>query len=242
MKNLQKLGVGLVCLTLISTFGCSTTKKSTASATNSVKITTNSPAQTKAATTTPAATIASTTKPVGTGPFDGGFASEDPLLFNLFTMDTEDPITAIKAPVQLIDADMTFGGQFFATTSVNYIEVFCPSWGNNVGSLTLSLYNWKTDYATTIAGTVIKTQEYVDYADNTWLQILFATPIPAGEYLWVLGNAVDPDVGMWDVAEGPVNHTTDVINYASGEPIEAYHMFRLQYTKTPNITLIAPSN
>lgn len=248
MKILQKVGVALVCLTLIATFGCKDNKKASASPSNAKTSATNkqnssSPAKTNAATssstaaaTASATNAASTSKPGNSGPKDGGFTSEEPLLFNLFTADQAEIVAATKIPIQMDSEDKTFAGQFYATTTVNYIETFCPSWDNSTGNLTLSLYNWKDNYETTVAGKAIMSKEFVDYKDNEWLQLKFETPLPAGEYLWVLSNPVET-VGIWDVAAGPEGQEDKVINYVGGAPSDTFHVFRIQYTKTPKVTL-----
>lgn len=249
MKMIQKIGVGLVCLSLIFTLGCKD-KKASASPSNAKTATaqkqgtaspsaksTGAASATGSATGTPAATAATTAKPGKTGPFDGGFKSEDPLLLNLFSADNAEPMAASgKTPISLDTPESTLGGQFFATTSFSFIETACPSWDNNVGNLTLSIYNWNTDYATTVAGKAIKSQEFVDYKDNQWLQLSFETPLPAGEYLWVLSNPVEK-VGIWDIGTGPEGHEGDVRSYVDGEVIDTFHIARINYTKTPNITL-----
>lgn len=251
MKMLRQIGFGCVCLSLLFTLGCnnnnsgnkntSTTKTTAITATKATVSSTKTPS-----TTTPSASASpiSTTSytPSRTGPFDGGFSSDKPLLFELYTGegtgDEGDPYTAQgKTAMQLDETEKTFAGQFFATTNINYIETFCPSWSNDAGNMTLSIYNWRGTYQATISSSAIKSLEFVDYLDNSWLQLKFDTPLPSGEYLWVLSNPIE-QVGIWDVPDGPVDHLKDVKCYISGEVIDTYHIFRIQYAKTPKITLV----
>lgn len=86
-------------------------------------------------------------------------------------------------------------GQKFSTQSFSRLRVACPSWSNAIGNLTLKLFSWDTDYATTVAGTPIASQEFVDFEDNAWLELDFPTQ-PAGDYLWQLSDPVET-VGVW---------------------------------------------
>ena len=85
--------------------------------------------------------------------------------------------------------------QRFSGANFNSLRVFCPSYGNNVGNLTLTLYNWNTNYNTTVAGTPVATRTFIDFPDNSWLQLDFITR-SSGEYLWVLNGATET-VGVW---------------------------------------------
>ncbi len=83
-------------------------------------------------------------------------------------------------------------------------SIACPSWSDNVGSLTVKIFPWNTDYNTTVAGEPVFSQTYVDYEDNqTLFGELFTEDsrgLPVGEYLWWLGDGVDAGgsgVGLW---------------------------------------------
>lgn len=73
---------------------------------------------------------------------------------------------------------------------------------------------------------------------DAWFQIKFDTPPPAGEYLWLLSNPSDR-VGVWSILDGLENYQSDVQYYNSGEICDTYHASRIEYTKTPNIKLVA---
>ena len=45
--------------------------------------------------------------------------------------------------------------KFKATELFDKVSVSCPSWGNNIGNLTLNLYKWNTDYNTSISGSSV---------------------------------------------------------------------------------------
>ena len=84
------------------------------------------------------------------------------------------------------------------------MESECPSWSNDIGSLTVKIFTWNTDYDTTVAGTPVFSETFEDYSDNAKLLSALDTEtskgIPAGEYLWWLGDGVDESgsgVGIW---------------------------------------------
>lgn len=93
-----------------------------------------------------------------------------------------------------------------------YVKAVYPSWGDDKGSLRLSLYKWDTDYETTVASDPIITEKYENFADCTEITFSFADTagkgVGEGEYLWRIHEGhderIDPDnenepvgVGMW---------------------------------------------
>ncbi len=92
-----------------------------------------------------------------------------------------------------VNASDVYGQYLNIDRPFNKISVATASWGNNIGSLTFKLYNWKGDYATTIASTPITTRDFVNFRDNTSLSVAApsGTIWNAGEYLWTFSNAVE---------------------------------------------------
>lgn len=83
-------------------------------------------------------------------------------------------------------------------------NICCPSWSNDIGNLTMCVYKWYIDYATTIAGTPTAEETFIDYADNDWLIVYLSANdtkgLEAGKYLVTLGEGVDESgsgVGLW---------------------------------------------
>ena len=56
-------------------------------------------------------------------------------------------------------------------------EAFCPSYGNNKGSLTFRIYQWQGDYAKTINSKPVTTRTFTDFKDNSYLPIPCPTPV-----------------------------------------------------------------
>ncbi len=111
-------------------------------------------------------------------------------------------------------------GQKFSSAGFDALRVAAPSWGNNIGNLTLSLYVWDTNYAQTIAQVPLSQKTFVDYSDNAWLE-LETNPQPQGEYLWVLSNPIE-----WVGVYAYQRQTGDTaISYVDGQsaPMQSYN-------------------
>lgn len=91
----------------------------------------------------------------------------------------------------------TLGAKFTAAGNWTDISLTCPSWSDNVGTMTFAVYNWKTDFDTTVAGEPVYTTQFVDYIDNDTLLVEFeGDGLPPGTYLWLLKDGKD-GVGIW---------------------------------------------
>ncbi|MEN8248854.1 MAG: T9SS type A sorting domain-containing protein [Bacteroidota bacterium] len=108
--------------------------------------------------------------------------------------------------------------KFTATSSFKSVGMECPSYSNNTGSLTISLYKWNTNYATTIAGTAIASKEYVDFNDNSRLFVDFSAQ-PAGDYVIKLSNAKEV-VGVYKFDQ----ETSGVTSYFNGSTVSGDYM------------------
>ena len=79
--------------------------------------------------------------------------------------------------------------------------VQAPSYSNSIGNLTVKVFVWNTDFATTVAAEPIYAQEFVDFEDNSDLVCEFEEgQIPAGRYLILVCDPVDESgsgVGLW---------------------------------------------
>lgn len=132
----------------------------------------------------------------------------------------------------LLQGSATAGEQFTAVWPFTMLEVNAPSYGDNQGSLTLSLYEWDTDYATTVSAAPLASQTFVDFADNEWLSMRVEER-PAGEYLWVLSDG-SGGVGIWQTASNNLFPGTPYIN---GAVSEAFGDFKARITYARNQVL-----
>ena len=92
--------------------------------------------------------------------------------------------TDSHSAVQIMPGE-SVGFQFHARTSFDMISAVCPSYGNRIGDMRLSLFRWDQDYYTTISGKAAVTKLYTNFSDNQELSLTFS-PLPAGEYLFLL--------------------------------------------------------
>ena len=115
--------------------------------------------------------------------------------------------------------DSNVGAQYFKTEApFTGFSVCCPSLGDNVGAITLSIYEWDTDYKTTLKGKPFAEGTFKDFKDNTWLSVNFFTR-PAGEYM-IVGSNGTGGVGMWIFTDGDPS----TITYKNGEVVKNFYM------------------
>ncbi|MEN8155758.1 MAG: polysaccharide deacetylase family protein [Bacteroidota bacterium] len=115
------------------------------------------------------------------------------------------------------------GFRFTAYKPFTNIDVNCPSWSNNIGSLTMSLYQWKENYRTSISQEPLVTHRFIDYADNSLLNLECGT-LPAGEYVWEL-NEAEETVGLWKYVED----TDSTVSYFNGTPVGGDYEVRIKF-------------
>ncbi|MDP4185384.1 MAG: RagB/SusD family nutrient uptake outer membrane protein [Bacteroidota bacterium] len=130
----------------------------------------------------------------------------------------------------------TAGMKFTATAPFYAVNAKCPSWSNNIGNLTMTLYKWSNSYSESVNGTPIKSVKFPDYADNEWLTLSFDTPLPAGDYVWVLGDGSET-VGVWKWTDGDP-HTT-CLSYYSGAQVSGNYQSDISYNGTDFVDLVS---
>lgn len=127
-----------------------------------------------------------------------------------------------QSPVALNGNDKA-AQKFTAEESFYAIVVACPNWGSANSSLVLKLYEWKSDYASTVASTPLMVKTYNNYQDNQNLQIAKDEKFTAGTYLWELSSP-SGTAGVWK-KEGEVSNTT---SFKNGETVAGnYQAFLL---------------
>lgn len=100
-----------------------------------------------------------------------------------------------KTPIQLT-GDAIAAQKFTAANPFYGVGVVCPSWGNSIGNLTLTLYKWNIDYTTTVKGSVLASKIFVNFKDNEILKLTNSSLFPATDYLWALSKPSEI-VGVW---------------------------------------------
>ncbi|MGM9624232.1 MAG: hypothetical protein ACI3XM_00865 [Eubacteriales bacterium] len=133
---------------------------------------------------------------------------------------------AAKTATQVYPDD-TVGFRFSVNAPFDGLEVCCPSWSDDIGTMRFSIYVWNKNFNRTLDGTPLAEAWYVDYADNAWLDFSFDT-LPAGEYLLCLSDA-EQAVGVWTFSSG----VTGGYVYVSGTETEAEFQASIHFTMTP---------
>ena len=135
--------------------------------------------------------VANATVEPGKLTYAGGIVSDIPPKEQVMLCDTNGPATHF----QIIE-DMAI--QFFPTTAFTEVSICCPSYSDNDGTLTFSLYSWMGTYEDTMAGKAIKTATFENYRDNELLTLSFDKALPDGEYVLLLSTPDYSDgVGTW---------------------------------------------
>lgn len=169
-------------------------------------------------------------EPETEAPMDVAILSPDPIEADMFTTEK-----VLHAEAYDIAGDLMM--HFAATAHFDRITIICPSWGDSIGSIHVTLYQWDQNYEKTLAGTPIATEDWINFPDNNRNQITFDT-LPAGNYALVL--TVNPDrqsehVGVWvQTVEKSYMKV-----YKNGVLCEGLEVFRssIHYTETPEVTL-----
>ncbi len=129
----------------------------------------------------------------------------------------------------------TAGMKFTATAPFYGIETLCPSWSDNVGNITLTLYKWNTNYAKSIAGTPVAQQTFVNYNDGANLPLSFSSPLSAGTYVWELSNGTQTvGVSKW------TNGTSTAVSYFNGVQTTGNYNCQINYNSDPKSPHFTP--
>ncbi len=108
------------------------------------------------------------------------------------------------------------GQRFIANGKVGSLSMNCPSWNNNIGSLTFTLYKWDETYAKTIKGKPLAKQTFEDFNDNAKVLMLVNSNQATGDLFLTVTDPVEK-VGVWtNPSKNP--NSVDEVFYIDGEP------------------------
>ena len=111
------------------------------------------------------------------------------------------------------------------------IHLNCPSWSNNIGSMTFKLFVWQGDYDSTVKSTPIAEEKYVDFNDNAWLiHKANGGAYAAGEYLWILTEPVE-NVGIWKATYESFDTEILQVSYLGGEEKAGCYVAAIVYAE-----------
>lgn len=181
-------------------------------------------------TTQPTQDIPSSTITPGKLTYANGIASEEAPKDQIMICN----LNAAPTHCQIFN-DMSI--QFFPSTAFNEVSICCPSYSDNNGTLTFSLYAWMGSYEATVNSQAINSKTFENYADNALLSLKIEEALPDGEYLLVINT---PDhtqgVGTWCKTgsfEGQKVYANG--GYLIGEQQDEIHVeLRVSYINTPN--------
>ncbi len=117
-----------------------------------------------------------------------GIRSRSPVTLAMYDPAAEKQAISVNPGEQL-------GFRFHPEAPFNALDVCCPSWSNNIGSLRFSLFRWTGNFEESVRADALATELFVDFADNATLHFSFPEQ-DDGEYLLVLHDAVET-VGVW---------------------------------------------
>ena len=235
-KTSKIIALILACMLILLSAACGKNENDTApsaaptatESANSTQAPTFAPTQTPEAENTSAPEAKPTIKP-GQLTYAGGILSEEAPKDPIMVCDTN----ATPNHLQIVE-DLAI--QFFPTTSFKEVAICCPSYNDNVGTLTFALYAWMGSYESTLAGKAIKTETFENYNDNALLGLKFDEALPDGEYILYLTTPKASDgVGTW----GKVGNFEGQKVYVDGgnalDENSSFHVeLRVTYVNTPN--------
>lgn len=161
--------------------------------------------------------------------YAGGILSETPPELQVMICDTNGTPTHFQ-----IMEDLAI--QFFPSVAFTEVSVCCPSYSDNVGTLTFALYSWMGSYESTLAGDPIKTQTFENYNDNDLLSLKFEEALPDGEYILYMTTPKSSEgVGVWAKIG---DFEGQKIYFDAGQMLDENSRFhvelRASYINTPN--------
>ena len=110
-----------------------------------------------------------------------------------------------------VDKDSVYAVYFNALLPFSGIEIACSA--SEDSSLDISVYNFVTDYLTSLSGEVIDSVSFSDYADGVKLAVGLGT-LPAGEYLVVFTSDTNSVISCGDYQSAEADNS--VVIYENG--------------------------
>lgn len=130
----------------------------------------------------------------------GGIHGLDQLHYSEAEENVAQPLSAQDVAAQKFSSAVDFYG----------IGVRCPSWNSKNSSLTLSIYEWKGDYSTSLSTTAILSTRFENYTDNQVLRLSKSEKFKSGTYIWTF-SAAGGTAGVWS-RKGTVAGVTTYLN------------------------------
>ena len=157
-------------------------------------------------------------------------ADEDPppiTTVRYYTPDVDEYDWFTAGGVTPIDSGSSIAGLFVATGTLDSLEFYCPNWGSADSHMSIALYEWNSDYNTTLDFAPMAFRDIPHYP-QAWHRL--ETPgFEPGAYLWVI-NSHSSNVGIWHRSAASPNVTI----FADGVPSDgAAYVFKANYLTDP---------
>ncbi len=122
--------------------------------------------------------------------------------------------------------DTSLAQSFYVNDSFQSVGIASPTWNGAGAGYRMSLYEWDTDYDTTVASAPIAQQSFSNLSDNARNELILDTPELAGNYLLVTDQPVRGagNVGHWGW-NNSVWEDVENTAYANGIEIDTYPSF-----------------
>jgi len=122
------------------------------------------------------------------------------------------------------------GQRFTASSDFTGVGALCPSWGNAIGNLIMSLYSWSGSYQTSVSQDPLVRDTFINFEDNAFLALEFDT-LDAGDYVWELTDGTET-VGVWKFIED----TDSTISYYNSVVVDGDYNSGIKYISQPDFT------
>lgn len=116
-----------------------------------------------------------------------------------------------RSPVMLKEND-ELACYFKIKSPIIGIAVEAPSYSNNIGDMTLSVYRWKGNLDDSLSDPELASETFENFTDNSSLS--FYVKLKPGAYVWVADRPREK-VGLWKSPEKPAGTKA----FQNGEPV-----------------------
>lgn len=136
-----------------------------------------------------------------------------------------------RSPVRVENDDATMGQRVRVNAEFIAFGFNMPTWEAKDSAATLGVFEWKGDFDTTVEQEPLYSKEFEVLKDNAFNQVRFKeTPLPAGEYLFLIYNTVGA-VGCYTFDENTVSKG---FCYVNGLEQEWDMELSISFTKRPD--------
>ncbi len=132
-------------------------------------------------------------------------------------------------PFPIPDTDIASLAQSFTVPwPFQSVGIASPTWNGSGAGYRMRLYEWDTDYQTTISGEVIAEKMITNHSDNARAELVLDSPLEEGKYLLVTDEPVrgTGNIGHWGWTDSSW-WDEDNTAYADGVEMDSFVTFDL---------------